>query len=72
MNAKDENEQGKNKCKWHGAKETATYLGVTLRCLYLLVHRNRIPAGKIGHKLVFDWDEIDKRIKQCGNYDKVR
>ena len=55
---------------WHNSTDTARYLGLDLSNLYVRVFRGQIPRHKLGRKLMFDWDEIDEKIRGTGSQPK--
>jgi excisionase family DNA binding protein len=49
---------------WLDMDGLAAYLGVPKSTLYKLQQKGELPSYKLGRKLLFDTEEIDKAIKQ--------
>ncbi|MGE4233041.1 MAG: helix-turn-helix domain-containing protein [Bacteriovoracia bacterium] len=45
-------------------KEAAAYLGVTPNALRILVHRGRVKAEKLGHRLKFHIDALKASLQK--------
>ena len=46
-------------------EETAKYLGVQKSTIYSWAWRRKIPSVKMGRRLLFDREDLDRMIEAC-------
>lgn len=61
--------------RWLNVKETASYLGTTVKGIYGLVARALLPHTRIGSRLKFDRKQLDRMLEgnsvKIGEKDKI-